>query len=313
MALSNAALIDLAVTSAEVQHGRRLERTPIGISAVGQVAVHVKRAKSREWSLEEEDFLRSALGHLDEEVIAARLGRSRTGVHLHWKRDMRLPAPSKAPGIVTAQGAAKMLGIDGHKTAAWVDVGLIPGRMMSGQRNIRLIDRRAFERWVCNPDNWVYFDPLAVREEKLRRLIRMRMMRWGDRWWTTRQVAAHHRVDVKDVTRYIKLKKLPAYRPAFSIGGRHPQRRWGPWFVLKSEATRPGLRFVRRGDDMCAVSPAAKRWIHRALRMGMNCVEIGRTMKVKAATVNYWVKRYFPALIPASGGQSDKRQKGRTG
>lgn len=308
MTLGSAALIDLVVTSAEMEHGRRIDRAPAGIAALGQLTVRDQKAKAPTWTLEEEDFLRSALGHLPEEVIAARLGRTLVGVRIHWKRDMRLRAPSKAHDVVTAQGAARMLGVDSHKTAGWVDVGLIPGRLMPGLRKIRLIDREQFFRWAIDPQHWVYFEPRKVQDPKLRRMIQLRMKRWGDEWWTASQVARHHRVHTSDVKRYIQLRRLQAYRPPVSRSGRHPRRYWGLWFILRSEATRPGFSFRRHGQDLSTLTPRGKRWLKKALKMGMYCSEIARTMQVSSATVHNWTHRHFPELMPASGG---KKKKGR--
>jgi len=310
MDLETMSLIDLAVTAAEVEYGRRLEHVPHGIAFVGHVAAQVKAAKAREWSLKEEDFLRSALGHLSEEAIALQLGRTVTGLHIHWKRDMGLPAPSKAPEVITAQGAANMLGIDAHKIAGWVDAGLIPGRLMPGGRKIRLIGRKVFFRWACSPANWMYFDRRRVKDGKLRRLLQLEAKRWGDEWWTTRQVANYHGVEVSDVKRYIKFGRIHAFQPPVSIGGRHPNRTWGFHYVRKSEATRPGLHFFRRGEDMSTLTPGGRRWIKKALKMGLSCEAIGRTMKRKGPTVNLWVRRFFSKTV-LSRGAAARRENGR--
>ena len=111
------------------------------------------RGRARRWTPAEDAFLRENLGKLTDAEIGQKLGRSAIGVHIRWDRELGLPGPSKAEDVLTAHKAAKLLGVDGHKTAGWVDMGLIPGRLMAGGRNIRLIDRTLFRRWVLNPMN----------------------------------------------------------------------------------------------------------------------------------------------------------------
>lgn len=204
------------------------------------------RLKPRKWSPEEDTFLKDNLGHLTDEEIGKQLGRSAVGVHLRWARDLRLPGPSKAPGVVTAQQAANMLGIDQHKIAHWVDKGFIPGRLMAGGRKIRLIDRQVFTQWALDPQHWMYFDITRVKDTELKKQLKEAAKRWGDEWWPTPQVAKYHGVRVTDVKRYIKSGRIQATRIQYSLGGRHPDPYWAYWFVLKSEATRVDLTFIRR-------------------------------------------------------------------
>ena len=297
---ANSDLMDLAIASAEIEHGRALQTrvTPgskaIPASALAGVKVKPGNAKAPKWSLSEDAFLKAALGQLEEEDIARELGRTVIAIHLHWKRDLGLTAPSKVPSVITALGAAKALGIDGHKTAYWVDVGLIPGRLMPGKRKIRLIERVTFMRWACAPVNWVYFDIKKVHDPHLKRLLNLEARRWNDEWWTTREVAKYHHVDPRMVMLSVTLGRLQAFRPPVSLGGRNYGNTWRFSFILKSEATRPGFHFPHRGDDLSHLTPRGKAWIEKALRMGMNSVDIGRTMKRKDGTVNIWIHRNFP-------------------
>lgn len=85
--------------------------------------------------------------------------------------------------------------------------------------------------------NWVYFirsvrRPERIRDERLRRLLVKRKVTWGDEWWTTGEAAEFHGVESTDVQRYI-------------VAGRLPAVKYQNWMVLRSEATRPGLRFFR--------------------------------------------------------------------
>ncbi len=276
---------------------------------VERAQINYPRMRSLPWSQKEDDFLRRYLGWLSEEEIAAELGRSVVAVHLRWKRDLYLIAPSKRLNVITAHKAAHALGVEDHKVAGWVDQGLINGRIMPCKRRIRLINRISFFVWVISPKNWVYFNPRRVVDPYLKRLISLRMKRWGDEWWTTRQIADYHGVDVGDVKRYIQLGRLKSFRLPYSLGGRDFNRKWSNHFVLKSEATRTGFKFFRRGDDRCSLTKGGRRWIKRALAKGMNAVEIGRTMKKNHGTVDSWIRRYFPDATRLHGGAAHSRRK----
>jgi hypothetical protein len=240
----------------------------------------------RLWTEYEDQFLRDNLGVITEEEIGNHLNRSVIAVHLRWKRDLHLPAPSMAPNVITAHQAAIVLGIDGHKTAYWVDMGLLKGRLMAGGRNIRLIDRTLFRRWVLNPMNWVYFDRSKVTDPELKHMLELRAQRWGDEWWSTPKVARYHGVETGDVKRYITLGKIKSFRLPVSLGGRDWNRTWSNHFILKSEATRPDLVFMKRGKGHVAsrkskFTPAADAWLLKARdELHMTFVHIGRTMKI---------------------------------
>jgi len=205
-----------------------------------------QRVNSRKWTPEEDAFLKTNLGKMTEAAMGKALGRTETAVHLRWKRDLQLVSPSKAPDVITAHQAARMLGIDGHKIAHWVDQGFIPGRLMAGGRKIRLIDRKVFIAWVMDHDHWMYFDLAKVQDEELKQSLAEESKRWGDEWWETPRVAKHHGVATSDVKRYIKAGRIKATQIQYSYGGRHLNLSWKLWFVLRSEATRKSLHFVRR-------------------------------------------------------------------
>lgn len=207
-----------------------------------------KREKSRRWSAADDDYLRKNLGWMTEKQMGQALGRTAVSVRLRWKRDLRLESPSRAANVFTAHQAARMLGVDSHKTAHWVDKGLLPGRLMAGDRKIRLIDREMFEAWVMNPEHWVYFDLGKVRDTELKARLKDAAAAWNDEWWTTKQAAKYHRVHTKDVLRYIvTLKRLPAVQPGFSRGGRTTHRRWAYWFIKKSDAMKVSIMVYRNG------------------------------------------------------------------
>jgi hypothetical protein len=269
------------------------------IVMASQVEEFEQPTHGRPWTAEEDQFLCDNIAFMTDAELAARLGRTEIAVHLRWERDLHLPARSKHPDVVTAHQAAEMLGIDGHKICGWVDMGLIPGRLMPGGRKMRLINRVTFMVWACSPKNWVYFDPKKVKDPHLKRLLKLEAKRWGNEWWTTRQVADYHGVDVNDVNRYIKLGYLKSFRLPVSLAGRYLDRRWSNHFLLKSEATRKDLKFYRLGEipwNMTKLTPAGLKWLKKALRMGWSYEAIGRSMKVSGhQTVSNWVRRYVEA------------------
>lgn len=253
-------------------------------------ATMAEETTHRYWTEAEDQFLRDHLALMTDAEIGERLGRSEVAVHIRWTRELHLPSRSKHPDVVTAQQAANMLGIDSHKIAHWVDCGLIPGRLMPGDRKIRLIKRQAFRRWVLNPMNWVYFRIERVRDPELKRMCKKRAKRWGDEWWTTRQVADYQGVDTGDVKRYIAAGTLPSFRLPVSLGGRHEDRGWSNHFVLKSDALQ--VKFNKRGkghfDYPSQFTPAADRWLLKARdQLEMTFVHIGRTMKIGSEKKNH--------------------------
>jgi hypothetical protein len=239
----------------------------------------VRYSKSPIWTPAEDRFIRQNLGWMTDAEMGEMLGRTAIAVHLRWDRDLELGGPSKAPDVYTAHHAAWLLGIDGHKTAAWVDWGLIPGRLMAGGRKIRLIDRQAFRRWVLNPMHWMYFNPKKVLDPELRHMLQLRAKRWGDEWWTTRQAADYHGIKTTEIKRYIQRGELPSFRLPYSLGGRHAQRYWSNHFVRRSDAIQ--LKIYTRQNWRPHWTPAADAWILKARdELGMTFVAIGRTMKI---------------------------------
>jgi hypothetical protein len=190
-------------------------------------------------------------------------------VHLRWSRDLRLPAPSKRPDEYTGQQAADALGMDVHPICRLIDAGVLPGRVLPGVRHIRVVRRITLYRWAVTPRNWIYFKPWRgkVREWRLARLIALAMERWPDEWWTPGQVAAYHGVDHTDVNRLIHQGKIQGVQ-------------YGNWWITRSEATRPDVRFYKgkgAGHNL-EWNPEADRFLLRAWAERMPLEVIGRTM-----------------------------------
>lgn len=276
-------LVALAMARAEVAHGRKFADIGVPNALAGVQASDAKPAAPK-WTEEEDEFLKRHLGYLTDAEIGEALGRTENAVHIHWSRDLHLPSPSKHPDVITANQAAEMLGIDAHKVAHWVDCGLIEARLMAGKRRIRLIRRVTFLVWVCSPKNWVYFDIHSVQDEKLKRLLKLRQERWGDEWWSARQVADHHGVTPKDVLRQVKLGRIESFHLPVSLAGRYADRKWSNHYYLKSQAVK--LRFPRGyGNQELSkarkFTPAADAWLLKARdELRMTFVHIGRTMKI---------------------------------
>jgi hypothetical protein len=284
-------LIDAAVTASEIETGGRIARisrqaaTPIHMMASQGCAIHTRQPR---WTADEDDFLRKKLGYLTDAEIGSVLGRSANAVHLRWSRDLELPGPSKDPRFLTGQQAAKLTGLDQHKITYWCDAGMIPCRIMAGGRYIRLIQRITFERWILSPENWIYFDWPKLADSRLRRLCELRQARWGDEWWTTKQVADHHGVDVKDVQRLAYRGELPAVQVAVSRGGRNKAPAWLNWYVKKSDALK--VRFIkgRGGSTAIKFTPQAEAWMLKAYGLGWKFSEITRSMGNKCTS---WTTR----------------------
>ncbi len=236
---------------------------------------------SMPWSADEDAVLRQSLGCMSEREIAARLGRSITAVHLRWKRDLRLPAPSKTPGTLTGRRAADLLGVGMHLMSYFVDRGMVPGRLMPGDRKIRLIEYADLLRWSVNPEHWIYFKPERVRDAHIRRMIDLRRDRWGDEWWTTRRAADYHGVQVVNYDGRRNVNDLPA---------------WSYWFVCRSEVM--AAKFYRgKGSAMAmangqrkgALPAEARAFMLLARGAGLPYKAIAGMMHLKTKRVEYTV------------------------
>jgi hypothetical protein len=280
----------------------RLESGVAPAQAVGRSRLRSARTLARQrpvmkkthvWSDEEKAFLRANLGRLSEEEIAQRLGRTVVAVHLHWKRELRLCAPSKRPDELTANQIANGLGLDEHKITGWVDGGLLRGRRLPGRDITRVVLRVTLLRWLVNPEHWMLFRAEAVGVgckfkrgasnydqafwAHARRLLDRARERWDDEWWTSRQVADYRGVDPRDVARRIALGQFPAVQVR-NYGGRHPNPYWAYWFVRRSVATDPALVWLKgKGAGHDAYwSPAESAFVLLAAAVGFSYSAIAR-------------------------------------
>lgn len=265
----------------------------VGAIASRTIAV-VPRRKTPKWSLDEIEFLRKSAGTLSDEEMASALGRTPTGIKVFRTRRKILGVTRSATAWLTASKIAAMLGIDQHKVTYWCRVGLLKSKEYRQDVNSRIYyiaSREAVKRWCVNPANWVYFDWRQIKDEKIRRLCQLRAERWGDEWWTTNQVAQYHGVENKDVVRLIDRGEIKAYRPEFSLGGRNLKDTWRNLFVLRSEATRPDLVFIKgmgRPGVSKKFSPGFDAFLLKARdELKLEWDVIGRMAKVKSKSARY--------------------------
>lgn len=287
------ALLDVLIGQAELASGATPEMVAASGGKIGPcMGLEMRVKRQRRWTEEEDRILEEHLGIWTEEQIGQALGRSATAVKIRWKREMHLPAPSKHPAVLTARNVAKLLGVDEHKASHWVDEGILPGTVMAGGRYIRLVLKVDLIKWALNPKNWIWFDVRAVPDIRLRRLMEKRAERWGDEWWTTRQIEEYYGVDVEDVRRQIKLGKLRGVQ-AKSRGGRHKNPAWANWFILKSEATKGGFNIMKRGRGIGDTneSDEGEAFMLLAYAVGCSLEAIGRMQKVDGQTVANRLKR----------------------
>ncbi len=280
-------VFDLVVQTAEMENGRSPQFVVAGNKSGRFFGTNVQSKKnmSRQfanWSMSEDDFIRKNIGYMTDQEMADALGRTSISVHLRWKRDLKLPAPSKHPNFITATQAAIMLGVDPYKLAWWCDYGLIPARNMAGNRKMRLIFRVTFMRWVVNPSNWIYFNWKEIPDPHLRRLCELKSARWGEEWITTAEVGRMHGVTSKDVQRLIYRGELPAVQISTSLGGRHKDPHWLYWYVLKSDAVKAKFIKGRGNVSFSSLSPRGEAWALKAIyELGFSWAALNRSMGSK--------------------------------
>lgn len=186
--------------------------------------------KAPEWMPDEEAFLRANYLTMSDAELGQALGRSAVGVHLRRERKLRLTARTKQDNLLTARGVADLLGVGCAKSVTrWIERGLLRGRTLPLDATIYAVAYPDLLRFAVNPHHWIYFHPERVTDTTLRRMIAQRRARWQDAWWTPGEVAAYHGVHHTCVNHHIRLGVLPA-------------KRWGNWWILRSDATRIRLR-----------------------------------------------------------------------
>ncbi len=255
-------------------------------NVVGRQIIMQPTKKEPRWKPEHVQFLHQNHESMTDEQLAAAVGRSVNAVKIHRVGQGLLSANRSRTDMLTMNQCAKILNRDVHAVSGWVDAGMFAVTHTGDQGYVRLIKRSDLTAWAVNPLNWVYFRWQDVTDAHLRRLCELRAQRWGDEWWSTAQVAAYHGINPKDVVRHIViLKTLDAYQPQVSKGGRHKDRHWKYWYVLKSVAI--AHKFPKRGDDLTNFTPRGDAWIIKAKDdLRMSYTAIGRTMSLTCTTIS---------------------------
>ena len=233
---------------------------------------------ANQWSDAEDAFLRRWLGVVATAEIAAELGRSVTAVDIR-RRWLGLPTPKTHPAYITGLGMAVALGVDGKSVIRLIERGILRAELapMREEKAWRM-RRAAFYAWATNPDNWLYFirsvrRPERIADETLRRLIVRRAAAWDDEWWEIGRVADTHGVIHQEVNRLIRAGRIEAVK-------------WGNWWVKRSEATRPTLRFhtYETGAFEREGAPESDAFLVLAAAVGIPRPQIGRMLGGRGST-----------------------------
>lgn len=251
------------------------------------------KKKRVRWTPEEDRYLLENSATMSLGEIANALGRSRYGVHIRRKKIDAI-APRHAPGYLSCNQIAKILGVDSHKPPTWVDLGILQGEPIPYdfgplKRRVKIT---VFKRWLIRPESWPYFKAERIRVRHLRRLVELAQARWGDEWWSTNQAAEYHGVTNKDILRQVKLGKLRGLHAIGLDRVRNPG--WGYWFVRRSEVEKLQLFFGKgQGRELINWSARADEFIIRARAEGRTHEEIARMMKWPKKRVEYRWNQYL--------------------
>ena len=286
MAAALDSLVDVVVTEAEIGAGvdpgivasRSSHGARGALLATRSVARPARRAANAgRWTDEELAFARMNLGQLSLEDIGKALGRTAVALKIQYTK-RGWPAPSKQWHELTAHQIGVVMRKCGKTVILWVDLGILPGRVLPGVRNIHVVEARAFERWLVNPANWIYFDHRRIRDDRLRRLVELAKSRWPDRWLTTGQAAkvmgCHH----KNVNDWIHRGKIPA-------------RHWANWHVLESVARVTRIPQGRGHGHELKWSAAGDAFLIRARAEGIPWAAVAKMMKQPLKRLEYRLKR----------------------
>jgi hypothetical protein len=279
-------LVDFAVTGAELGVGvspaisaRRSANGRRGVVVMNHSGERPTRpaANANRWTGEELEFVRSNLGRMSLVDIGAHLGRSANAIRMKQVR-LGWPVASKQPHELTAHRVGRLMRKCSKSIIHLIDLGILPGRVLPCGRNIHVVDVRAFERWLINPANWIYFDHRRIRDARLRSLVELAKSRWPDRWLTTRQAAEIIGCEHTDVNRWIHAGKIPA-------------RHWSNWHVLESVAQVTRIpKGKGHGHEQLQWSAGGDAFLIHARAKGVPWAGITRMMKQPERRLQYHLK-----------------------
>ena len=235
------ALVEAAVRAAYVESG-------VGMPLAGRNEPLSGLPRSGEpWTEAEDAFLRKNAGRMPEDEISRQLGRSKDAVHIRRERELKLPSPIKDPEYITGYRLAQALGMnEPRKVGAWIREGILAGEMVPYRdHDVSRVKVSIVLEWVVKPESWLYFHPEQVADPNLRRIIDQAVQAWGDAWWTSRQAADYHQVDVKDVTRVMTFGRVEGMQIK-NLSGRHAGGRWAFHFFRRSQVQQWDAQAVFR-------------------------------------------------------------------
>jgi len=234
------------------------------------------------WTEEEIAYVRDHTGEMSYADIAAALGRSEQAVHIVVVR-RGLPAARKQPGWLTGNQVCHLLGLESHSVPAWIDNGILPGEYLPFDKVERRVKWDVLKRWITRPEHWPYLKVDRIRSAHLRRLVCLAQERWGDEWWTSRQVADFHHTDPKHIEQMRRRGLITGAIRCPFIGGRHADT-WAYWFYRKSVVLK--LR-IYHGKGRAH----AYNWPAEADEFLMRCRAEGKPHKQIARMMNWTHKR----------------------
>lgn len=285
MAAALDSLVDAVVTEAEIGAGvnatiaaSRSSHGARGALLATRSVVRPARpaANAGRWTEAELAFARKNLGRLSLEDIGQLLGRTAIAIKIQMK-NRGWPAPSKQWHELTAHQISVVMRKCGKTISLWIDLGILPGRVLPGGRNIHVVEARVLERWLVSPANWIYFDHRRIRDDRLRRLVELAKSRWPDRWLTTGQAARIMGCRHQNVNDWIHRGKIPA-------------RRWTNWHVLESVARAIRIPQGKGQGHELKWSTAGDAFLVRARAEGIPWAGIAKMMKQPVKRLAYRLK-----------------------
>lgn len=283
------AMIDLAVSDARVETG--VPMAFMGTGARGTTAMRIASqalCRSPRWSVEEEEYLWENSGTLSIGSMAGALGRSEQAVKIRITR-LGIDSARHAPGWISGNQIAKLLGVDSHAPPCWIDKGILRGEHFPYPGRIcRRVKIMVFKMWVVQPRSWVYFDALKIVQPYLRRLVLRAQERWGDEWWSTRQAADYHGVMPTDILRQVRMGRITGFRR--EGGERRREQVWAFWFVRRSEVERLVIPRGSGNNMRRDWSAAGDAFMLRQREEGVAWEVIARRMKQPEKRLQYRYK-----------------------
>jgi len=179
--------------------------------------------RERRWAPKEVEYLRKNIGKLSHEEIGLAIGRSTNAVKIYQVRH-GIHAPSKRPGWLSTNKAARLMGIEPKSLMNIYEHGRIDLHDAPVDRKFKVIRKKALYRWAVKPENWIYFKADRIRDKHLKRLVLRAQSMWDDKWLTIGEAA--QRLGYGDDTRVVN-----AYIHRGKIKG---AIQWGNWWVLES-------------------------------------------------------------------------------